>query len=408
MKAGDTKLKGNKFLRYFLIAVLLLFLIHQVYSSVYNPITTEAAQFYEAIDGITVRGLIIREESLISGPSGGVLHFVTQDGSRVSKDGIVAEVYDSTSSSYTVDRIGEITEEITDIQNIMAYNNVSAADQSVANARVNEAIGALVTGCRGGNYSQSGSLSSSLVSAINRRQAVTGEQTDFSARLGELSAELSSLSATLPAASGYVRAPMSGYFLSHTDGYESPLSGKTPEEITPELIDGVKKEEVPQDVIGKIVSGYEWLVAAKISVNDAAKYSVGDELVLHTALGGGEDLPVTVRALNSSAGSSDAVIVLSCGSVSRELASMRYGNFTIVNKTYSGLKIAEKALRRVDDKTGVYIISGVTVKFVPVEVIYTVDDYIICKQENSNENVLRLYDDVIVKGKKLYDGKVVA
>ena len=90
-----------------------------------------------------------------------------------------------------------------------------------------------------------------------------------------------------------------------------------------------------------------------------------------------------------------------------ELASIRRGSMTIINNTYSGLKIPTKALRFQNDKTGVFVRSGITLKFVGVNVVYRTDEYIICEQQVSNESVLRLYDDVVVKGKKLYDGKIV-
>ena len=47
------------------------------------------------------------------------------------------------------------------------------------------------------------------------------------------------------------------------------------------------------------------------------------------------------------------------------------------------------------------------VKFVEVNVIYSDDDYMICEKQTDDEKVLRLYDEVIVKGKNLYDGKIV-
>ena len=86
---------------------------------------------------------------------------------------------------------------------------------------------------------------------------------------------------------------------------------------------------------------------------------------------------------------------------------MRTGIVTLVSKTYEGLRIPRKSLRVVDGQTGVYVLSGITLKFVKVEVIFSEDDYIICSQEKSNDSVLRLYDEVVVKGKRLYDGKIV-
>ena len=86
---------------------------------------------------------------------------------------------------------------------------------------------------------------------------------------------------------------------------------------------------------------------------------------------------------------------------------MRNGKMTVIKNTYSGLKLPKKALRVQDGKTGVFVRSGATLKFVTVNVIYSTDEYIICEQQTSNDDVLRLYDDVVVKGKRLYDGKIV-
>ena len=89
-----------------------------------------------------------------------------------------------------------------------------------------------------------------------------------------------------------------------------------------------------------------------------------------------------------------------------ELATMRSGPMTVVKAEYSGLKVQRSALRVVDGKRGVYVLSGMQISFVPVEVLYYSDSYIICKKDN--EGGLKLYDRVVVKGKNLYDGKIVS
>ena len=401
-------MKNNKILRYFLVGILLLFFIHQVYSAIFNPVKTQTAEYAEVVDGISVHGMVIREESVVVNSSPGVYHFEVFDGERVSNGGTVAEIYESASSSYTVSRIEEINEQIKDMEELQSYNSVIASDLSLADAKVNEALSDLIISCRGGDFSHSGTLTHKLTSAISRRQIITGEQTDFSARINELKQERDSLNATLPATSGQVSAPMSGYFLTHVDGYETVFADKKAEDLTPELLDSAKPDKIPENTIGKIVSGYEWMVVAKIPIGEIQNYSAGDELSIHTSVNGGTDLPVTVKAINMSKERDEATIVLSCGSVSQELASTRFCDFTIVNNVYTGLKIAKSALRIIDSKTGVYIKNGGMLEFVPVKVIYAEDDYIICEKNNSNESALRLYDDVVIKGKKLYDGKVVS
>jgi hypothetical protein len=236
---------------------------------------------------------------------------------------------------------------------------------------------------------------------------ITGEQTDFSERLAELKSELDTLNASLPQPVGSIRAEQSGYFVSGVDGYEMVLSCENIDAVTPEYIESLKADTTPQNAVGKIVSGYTWYIAAKMSISDSLKYKSGDTLTLKTTLKTTPQLDVTVEKINTSQSEDAAVIIFSCEQMNSELASIRKGNMTIINNTYSGLKIPTKALRFQNETTGVFVRSGMTLKFVSVNVIYRTDEYIICEQQVSGDTVLRLYDDVVVKGKRLYDGKIV-
>ena len=80
----------------------------------------------------------------------------------------------------------------------------------------------------------------------------------------------------------------------------------------------------------------------------------------------------------------------------------------MVKKEYDGLKVSKNALRVVDSKRGVYVLTGMQVKFVEVNVLFSNDSYMICEKQSADDSVLRLYDEVIVKGKNLYDGKIIS
>ena len=87
---------------------------------------------------------------------------------------------------------------------------------------------------------------------------------------------------------------------------------------------------------------------------------------------------------------------------------MRSGPMTVIKAEYSGLKVSRKALRVVDSVRGVYVVNGMQISFVPVNIVYSTDEYIICEKQTDNDNVLKLYDSVVVKGKNLYDGKIIS
>lgn len=397
----------HKALKVFLCIIAVVFVIHQVYASVYKPITTVRAEYHTVTEGIEISGVIIREEKVITSDISGALHFVLSDGERVAKDGTVANIYSSADASVTVSRIEQLKSRIADIEEMQGYNDVEAADITLANTKVNNALNQFVRDCAAGRFSLAEQDSNELLTNINRRQMITGEQTDFSARLNELKAELDSLNASLPQAIGHITTDKSGYFVSGVDGYENTLLCSNIENITPEFLDSLKPSQVEANAIGKIVSGYTWYIAANISVNDSLKYKTGDSLKIDTSIKSCPQLDVTVERINASSAGDLATIIFSCQQMNSELATMRKGKMTVIKNTYSGLKIPSKSLRVQDGKTGVYVRSGQAVKFVTVNVIYRTDEYIVCEQQTSNESVLRLYDEVVVKGKRLYDGKIV-
>ncbi len=400
-------MREHKALRIIICIIAVVFVVHQVYSSAYKPITTVSAEYYTAVEGFSINGIVIREEKIITSDKVGTLHFTLSDGERVAKDGVIANIYSNAEASVTVNRIEQLTSRIGDIEEMQSYNDVEAADITLVDTKINNSLNTMLRGIASGDFSSFEENSAELLTNISRRQMITGEQTDFSARLTELKAELESLTATLPQPIGSIRTDASGYFVSGVDGYENVLSCENIEAVTPQYLDSLKSEEVSSNAIGKIVSGYTWYIAAQVNISDSLKYKVGDSLTLKTTLKSSPELDVTVEKINTSQTDDAAVIIFSCQQMNSELASVRKGSMTIINSTYSGLKIPTKALRFQDDKTGVFVRSGMAIKFVGVNVIYRTDEYIICEQQVSSDTVLRLYDDVVVKGKRLYDGKIV-
>ena len=394
-------------LKVFLIVLFAVFAVHQLYSSLYKPITTETAQYFEVVSGVSADGVIIRREKIITNSAPGVLHYITADGSRAAKGGTIAEIYSDASVSGKISRMHAIESELESISQIEEYNNVRAVDMDTVNAKVSNALNYLIRSGASGSFHETQDLCENLLITINRRQALTGELIDFSSRKSALSEELNTLKSSIPAPTGSIVTDVSGYFISSTDGFENALNPDSLDSITPEFLNDIKTEKVPENAIGKIVYDYEWYIAATLPVSDALKYKPGDLLTVKPGNKSTDELPVEVNMINMSENADTAVVILSCRQMNSELAVVRHGKFTIVSKTYKGLRLSKKDLRVLDSVTGVYTVSGLKLKFVPVNVIYSTEDFIICEQKHSENNALKLYDEVVVKGKGLYDGKII-
>ncbi len=384
----------------------LTFLIHQLVSSLYKPITTESAEFHTLNDGFDVTGIVIRNEKLIKSNQDGVFHFLTPDGSRVAKDGVIANVYSSESASIILSEIEKVENKIKNVESIMSINNIEASNLDAANSNVSVSLNNLIKSSAFGDFNDVTDLSEALLASVNRRQALLGETADFEAQLTLLNTQLSELKNSLQNPISEITATESGYFLSVTDGYESALDIEDLSNVTPSFLDNLSKKDSEKNVIGKIVSDYEWYIAAKVTLNQSLNFKEGDSLTLYTSIKSAPRLPVTVKKINISDNGTDAVIIFACSNMNSELASMRSGPVTVVSREYSGLKISKKALRVVDSVRGVYVVSGMQIKFVPVDIIHSTDDYILC-EKSDNDGSLRLYDQVVVRGKNLYDGKII-
>ena len=114
-------MKGSSILKGFLILLAVVFLSNQVISSVYKPVKTESAVYFTAQDGLKINGYIIRNEILVKHNGDGVRHFLTSDGNRVAKNGVIANIYDNESASITVSQIESVQKKIANINEILSH-----------------------------------------------------------------------------------------------------------------------------------------------------------------------------------------------------------------------------------------------------------------------------------------------
>ncbi len=400
-------------------AVLLVFLIYQLYAVFYNPVTTEIVFAAETVDGIKITGIIIRNEEIIKSDTSAAMHFEIDDNERVAAGGVIANLYSSSAQSVAAAELKNVEKQIHNIEQIHKYNDLNAVDIGTLNAKIFDEFNFINSVTATGKFSDLQNSKEEMLSLMNRRKLATGQEVDFSSQLAVLKTKRDSLQSQIQAPIGVLKSDKSGYFVSTTDGYESVLTPNVLDNITPEFLDEMKPETVDTAAVGKLVSDYTMYIAASVSINDSLSFKVGDKLVINTTLKSNPELDVTVHDINVSAGSDRAVIIFSCQEMSGELSTMRSDTMTVVKKKYSGLKVNSKALRvssetqtnadgTVSEKTvtGVYIVNGVVAEFVPVNIIYTMDGYALCEVKSEDGN-LRLYDEVIVKGKNIYEGKII-
>lgn len=391
--------------KWLVVLFLVMFLGFQAYRSLYSSYSTESAIYYEDYDGIPITGLVIRDENIITVDSAGVMSYTVPEGGRVAKDGLVASVYASEAAAQAAVRAEELEAEIAGLTAVQQYNDVTAADLDLLDAQIQTSFLGMLEGEATGRYQSLYAAGDQLLSLLNRKQVVTGRVQDFSGRIAALQAEKDALGNNAPVQT--VSSSFAGYFVSTVDGYEGLLSTEMIDSLSPADLKNLQPAAVPAGgVVGKVVSDYEWYIAANVSFSDSLKLKEGAEMTLKTSLTTMPDLPVTVKKINKGGSGDDVCVVFSCKYMNGELAGIRTQPMTIVLHNYAGLRVSAKAIRIVEGQKGVYIRNGTEAKFVPIEILYAASGYSVCAMSDSADG-LRLYDEIIVKGKNLYNGKVL-
>ena len=99
-------------LKIFIILVLAVFLFRQIFFTFYKPISTQTAVYRTTNDGFDITGVVIRNETYVTSSKDGVLHFMIEDGNRVSKNGVIANIFKNEDASITLSQIESVSKKI--------------------------------------------------------------------------------------------------------------------------------------------------------------------------------------------------------------------------------------------------------------------------------------------------------
>ena len=394
------------FLKLLAIGFAVFYILMQLYSVFINPVSPDTEYAFSTFSGYETTGYIIRNEAVITNNASGSLSFSVEDGGRVAKGGTVATVYKNEQEADAKVKVEQLDERIAALETIQEYNDVNAADVPSLSSKVHTALISVLDGTQGGNVT-SYNDGDTLLEFINRKQIVTGQISDFSAFIATLKSERDSLKASVSAPVGTLQSPESGYVVCSVDGYENSVSIDSLDTLTADSLGKISPSTPDKNAVCKIVSDYQWYIACEIPFDESLKLKVGDKVTINTTLVSSPELSATVRNINKQSVTGSAVVVFSCDTMNNELAAARFLEMTVVYSRHEGLKVDNRAIRKVDGVTGVYVLTASLVKFVPVNILWTGENFSIAERQASDSKVLRMYDEIIVKGKNLHDGKII-
>ena len=396
----------------FLFAAVVIYFGVQGYIYFVNPTSTTLTYRYHTEDTISLRGYVVRSETVVGGDET-LLELTHTEGERVASGSPLAIVYHSEDALSHAQELESLTQQLEQLK----YAQNAASDTEAAlrlDSDIRDDIIALRTAYASGSYTHLESLGHSLKTTVLKRAYAYRGAEDLSERIDTLTAEVNQTSAAVRNATSTICTPCSGTYSAVVDGYESILTPDALKEMTPSDFDALTPNEVTS-AIGKIIVGDTWRFVAVLSEQDAAHLAKNQSLRLRMSSCVDFDLPVTVERIGN-AENGRCMLVLTGNSYLSYISLLREQNAELILHTYEGLRIPKNALRVSEEGTsGVYCLVGLTAYFKPVEVLYQGADFCLvapgeitaAAESQVLLYTLRVGDEIIISADDLYNGKVI-
>ncbi len=396
----------------FLVSLVLLgYVVVQIYPLVYSSVTTETVYKYSAYETVNVDCVAIRNETPVPLNTSNYVFYTVQNGTRVSNGGTIAALYASRNDALVKQQIEELDAEIAALKEIQTLGADGMPGLSILNTQIANAIEQTVDAGAASSVSALRELRTRLAGFLNKKQTVTHKNSDFSERIAALQAQRNALASSYKAALSSVKAPVAGYFVDRVDGMEGVLKVDQVAAMTTDNIRTALSADLAEKnaaYAGKIVSDYSWYIACVVPGNYATSLAVDKTLKIRLPFVTDEEIAVTVVGCNRDE-NGELAVIFSCVNMSEALSSIRREKMEILLVEHTGLRVPKRAITtNADQEVGVYVRSGDIVRFKKIDQRYSdAADYVICTEETEKSGYLRLYDDVIVEGSNLYDGKLI-
>lgn len=399
-----------------LVLATFVYLFHDAVRNNRDRYDTETADEVVEQEKLELKAFLVRDEEYINQKTTGTVVPLIKDGMRVASGDAVARVCASDEDAANVSALLEAKGSLARYQEISEQTELNALDMEKLNKTIDASFTELVRTSNSGDFSELSRNIEELENKLASKQILKDGTIDLTAKFNELNSKIQTLESKSINTSD-VLAPLSGYYISNLDGYENAMDYNKISDLT---VSEAEKlfEKKPGDVsgqMGKIVGSYKWYLVTVMDSKYSLLMSEGEKMKINMPYYGFKNVEVVVEKISTTQNDKVAV-AFSCNMMNETYANMRTEDIELVFKEYTGYKINSSAIRREKDEKGkevdvVYILRGDIMNARVIDIIYDAGDYVIVSEESkatSGYRPIKRYDEVIVKGRNLSDGKSIS
>ena len=389
-----------------------------------SDIETEMAMAVSVNETATARAYIFRDETVVGKNNSGAIVTVVSEGDRVSKGQLLANIYPNAEDALLQDEINRIDRKIAILDESTIDSQYVVSDLSKVDVQINDLFADIYSSSASGKIGDAIDGSAELLAMLNRRELIVSSGGNFSSEKAQLLQQRRKLEAQINTSSNSVYAGSSGYFYSDVDGYEEIFTPDKIENLTLssfyELTQTQPNENILSGGAVKVINDFVWNVVCEISSDKASLLNVNQSYKIVFPESSDEEITMKLVKIVSQTTSGEALAVFRANVMPGTFNYKRGQAAEIVLDVTQGLSVPKKAVRQIDGESGVYILVGDVVHYRHVDIIDETDNYYLVSYGNSAaafetsddadkpvSKKLSLYDNIIVSGKELFDGKIV-
>lgn len=394
-----------------IIAIVLIFVyvIAESYTVNNSKLLTQTAVVSTVNKTISTKALIVRDEHAIANTSNGVVMPCYNDGDKIRTGSNVAMVFNSSDEATNYSKKQELDKELAKYTELQSQSSGIASNINSLNKEIGNDVNEYIRSLNDKDSQEIKDSSGILNDALIRRQLLIGETVDFTPIISDITAKSQALNTSAPI--DYIKTDSSGIFSSYTDGYENLVDYKnvknlTIDEVNSYISTASQKAPVANN-IGKLVTSYNWYIVCVVNTDDIKNMQNGDKIKV--SLSNSENSVIKMQIVTGAEpkiGEKQTVLVLKSNDLDSKILNQRCEDIQIICEEYTGVKVPVDAVHINGDQKGVYALVSTQVQFRKAEVIYTTDEYVLLSYDVEDKDGIRLYDQIIIQGKELSDGKV--
>jgi hypothetical protein len=385
--------------------------ISQIYLYFYNPLRTETATMYVFSEEVSFRGVFVRNERLVHYNISGtdIISYVHPDASRLARNSVVANSYKTREDILLRKRAEELAERVKLLEAAQALSNTDNSQLESFTNQITATHLQLMQSISAGDYSSVARLKNEYLSLKCRRNMLRDETADYTAQIYLLNSQINDLRARMSAQPGDIRIEEAGYFVSTADGFEGTLNSETLRNLRISDIERIIREPAPgvaDNVIGKMIDDYKWWFIGVFDTDKTRQIFEGSAVEFRIG-GSSRVVSATVTSVRNQV-EGDSIIIFECDVLTEEFASKRTSQFNLMLDTHRGIRIPTAAVHFNDEgEPGVYVRNGAELGFRKIKVMRTEQNFYLVEDTTDERGYISLYDNVVVRGTDLYDGKIV-